>query len=231
MTEISKPTPTAGRPSPIGPDEASSATPALRTHRSRLLLVLQGLSLGVVACLLGLLVWKVVFDKSGAQLVAAIKHGRRPVAPAFRLGVIWPHTEYWPVTLRPALDDGVVSLYELRGHPVVINFWASWCVPCRDEAPNLNAAAKAHAGRVVFLGIDIQDLVPDAHKFLRELHVPYVSVRDKSSGTYRAYGLTGVPETYYLDRQGRIVGHSIGAVSGRELEQQLAPLLADAPPG
>jgi cytochrome c biogenesis protein CcmG, thiol:disulfide interchange protein DsbE len=195
------------------------------------MLVLQGLSLGVVACLLGLLVWKVVFDKSGAHLVAAIKHGRRPVAPAFRLGVIWPHDGYWPAPLRRALDDHVVSLYELRGHPVVINFWASWCVPCKDEAPNLNASAKAHAGTVAFLGVDIQDLVPDAHKFLRQLHVAYVSVRDKSSGTYRAYGLTGVPETYYVDRRGRIVGHSIGAVSRRELEQQLAALLASATPG
>jgi cytochrome c biogenesis protein CcmG/thiol:disulfide interchange protein DsbE len=195
------------------------------------MLVLQGLSLGVVACLLGLLVWKVVFDKSGAHLVAAIKHGRRPVAPVFRLGVIWPRDEYWPASLRPALDDHLVSLDELRGHPDVINFWASWCVPCRDEAPNHNASAKAHSGAVAFIGIDIQDLVPDAHKFLRELHVPYVSVRDKSSGTYRAYGLTGVPETYYLDRRGRIVGHSIGAVSRRELEQQLAALLTTSTRG
>ena len=69
-----------------------------------------------------------------------------------------------------------------------------------------------------------QDLVQDAHKFLRDLHVPYVAVRDKGPGTYTSYGLTGVPETYYLDRQGRIVGHSIGAVSRRELAEQLANL-------
>ncbi len=189
------------------------------------MLVLQGISIGVVALLLGLLIWRVAFaDKSGGRLVAAIARDRRPAAPAFHLGVIWPHDETWPKPLHRSLNDNLVALTELRGHPVVINFWASWCIPCKEEAPILNASAKAHAGRVAFVGIDIQDLVPDAHKFLRDQHVPYVAVRDKGPGTYTSYGLTGVPETYYLDRQGRIVGHSIGAVSRRELAEQLANL-------
>ena len=185
------------------------------------MLVVQGLSVGLVALLLGLLLWKVAFANGGGRLVEAVKHGKRPPAPAFSLGVIWPRDELWPKPLRHALDDHVVSLYELRGYPVVINFWASWCVPCKEEAPLLNAAAKTHAGAVAFVGIDIQDFVSDAHTFLRELHVPYVSVRDKGPGTATSYGLTGVPETYYLDRRGRILGHTIGAVSRRELEERL----------
>ena len=189
------------------------------------MLVLRGLSVGLVALLFGLLVWRVAFANSGGRLVDAVKHGKRPLAPAFSLGVIWPRDKLWPKPLRHALDDHVVALYELRGYPVVLNFWASWCVPCKDEAPFFDASAKAHAGRAVFIGIDIQDLVQDAHKFLRELDVPYVAVRDKGSGTYTSYGLTGVPETYYLDRQGRIVAHSIGAVSRRELEEQLRAAL------
>ena len=191
---------------------------------ARLMLLLQGLSIGLVALLLGLLIWRVAFANGGGRLVDAVKHGKRPLAPAFRLDVIWPHDETWPPPLRRALDDHRVSLDELRGYPVVINFWASWCVPCKQEAPILNAAAKAHAGRVAFLGVDIQDLIPDAHTFLRELEVPYVSVRDKGPRTFTRYGLTGVPETYYLDRRGRIVGHSIGAVSRRQLAEQLARL-------
>lgn len=189
------------------------------------MLVLQGLSVGLVVLLLGLLVWKVAFANGGGRLVSAVNQGKRPPAPAFRLGVIWPRDELWPKPLRHALDDDMVSRSELRGYPVVINFWASWCVPCKEEAPILNGGAETHAGAVAFLGIDIQDFVSDAHKFLRQLHVPYVSVRDKGSGTATSYGLTGVPETYYIDRQGRIVGHTIGAVSRRELEEQLRALL------
>ena len=188
--------------------------------------MLQGLSVGVVLLLLGLLIWKIAFaDKSGGRLVASIRDGKQPLAPAFRHGVIWPRAELWPAPLRRALDDDVVSLSELRGYPVVINFWASWCIPCKEEAPRLNAAARAHAGEVAFLGIDIQDLAADARKFLRKERVPYVSIRAKSDGTYRAYGLTGVPETYYLERRGRLVAHSIGAVSESELDDGIQAAL------
>ena len=81
----------------------------------------------------------------------------------------------------------------------------------------LAASTRAHERDVRFIGIDVQDLRSDALAFLREFDIPYVSVRDGGDETYRAYGLTGVPETYYLDSTGRIVGH--GAVSRAELER------------
>jgi cytochrome c biogenesis protein CcmG/thiol:disulfide interchange protein DsbE len=127
---------------------------------------------------------------------------------------------------RAALDDGRVSLAELRGHPVVLNFWASWCVPCKAEAPRLAAAAKAHAGDVLFLGIDVQDFKSDARRFLTKYEANYVSVRDGGDSTYSAYGLTGLPETYYLDRPGRILAHSVGEVSKTELEQGIGLIAA-----
>ena len=179
----------------------------------------------LVAALLGLLVWKVVHVTKGGRLVEAVARGDTPAAPTFSLPVIWRHAESWPAALRHAVDDGVVSLAELRGYPVVINFWASWCVPCKDEAPFLADSARAHRRQVAFLGIDVQDLTADARHFLRALEVPYVSVRDSSPKTYSAYGLTGLPETYYLDRSGRIVAHSVGGVSRRELERELAKAL------
>ena len=108
---------------------------------------------------------------------------------------------------------------EARGRLAFVTDEASWCIPCRDEAPLLNASARAHRGKVVFLGVNVQDLSEDALKFLREFDVPYASVRDRNNKIFEDYGLTGVPETYYLDARGRIVGHVPGAVSRRTLEQ------------
>ena len=187
--------------------------------------LLQGATLVAVAGLLALLAWRLVAKNRGAELVGAIGKGRTPAAPAFDLPVIWPRAETWPPPLRRALGDGRIALGELRGYPLVINFWASWCIPCKAEAPALAASARAHAGKVAFLGIDVQDLTSDARRFLRRHGANYVSVRDGGNSVYAAYGLTGVPETYYLDRRGRIVAHSLGQLSRDELEQGIARAL------
>ena len=188
-------------------------------RRSPLFRLLQAVVIAAVAGMLALLIWRVAFGDSGAELVAAINDGKKPSAPAFELGVIWRHDETWPPALRPALADGKVALAELRGYPVVVNFWASWCIPCKREAPRLTASARAHAGEVAVLGLDIQDFTSDARRFLARYETNYVSVRDGGGSTYSDYGLTGVPETYYMDRRGRIVAHSIGEVFRRELEE------------
>ena len=205
--------------------DPSEVEEAPRRRLLRPLGLAQLLALALVALLLALLVWKVVHGSSGASLVAAIERGDRPVAPAFDLPVIWGLPRAWPRRVRPALADGRVALAELRGTPVVLNFWASWCIPCKEEAPYLAAAAWAHRQNVAFLGLDIQDFVADARRFLDRLDVPYPSVRDGSPRSYGAYGLTGVPETYYIDARGRIVAHAVGAVSREELERDIALLL------
>lgn len=181
--------------------------------------------LAVVAGLLSLLVWAMLHATRGESLVARIAAGDKPPAPRFDLAAFWSRSETWPPPLRRALGDGRLDLGELRGRRVVMNFWASWCVPCRDEAPLFNASARAHRGRVVFVGVNVQDLKEDALKFLREFDTPYVSVRDRNNKTFDEYGLTGVPETYYLDASGRILGHVPGAVSRRTLEQGVDGLM------
>jgi cytochrome c biogenesis protein CcmG/thiol:disulfide interchange protein DsbE len=197
-----------------------SADPQPEPHRrSPLSWALMSLSVALVVGLLGLLVYRVAQGNPGKGLVASVREQKKPVAPDFNLKVLWDHTETWVPSARTSLADGRVSLLELRGTPVVVNFWASWCIPCGREAPRLNASASAHSGEVLFLGIDVKDFSTDARKFLRKHNVNYVSVRDGGGKTYADYGLTGLPETYFLDTRGRIVAHVLGEVSREEIEE------------
>lgn len=198
--------------------ESASESPR---RRSRLRLLLQTGALSLVALLFVLLLLRTLAERAGPHLVSDVAAGNRPIAPDFDLPVLWPRAETWPAKLRLALADGRVSPRELRDFPVVINFWASWCVPCKAEAPRLVASARRHAGKVVFLGVDVQDFKSDARSFLQRYETNYVSVRDGGDSTYSAYGLTGLPETYFLDPGGRVVAHSIGEISENELERSI----------
>ena len=194
---------------------------------STLLRALQVLALALVAGLLALLVWQVVEAGRGTRLVSEVRAGKKPLAPAFTLPVLWRHTETWPGDAQGALGDGQLALSELRGHPVVLNFWASWCVPCGKEAPLLRASARAHQRQVVFLGIDINDFKADARRFLRRHKVNYVSVRNGNGSLQSRYGLTGVPETYYVNAAGRIVDHTPGELTRDDLAQGLSQAIRE----
>ena len=178
----------------------------------------------LVVGLLVLLVWALLHSSRGASFVRQIADGKRPLAPPFALAVIWPHSETWPKSAARGLADGHLSLRDLRGHPVVVNFFASWCVACKQEAPLLHAEAQAHAGTVLFLGIDVQDLTGDAQSFARRYGINYVAVRDESNAIYNAYGLTGVPETYFIDARGRATAHIPGEATRTTLDQGIASI-------
>lgn len=197
----------------------AAGRPERRTGRRTLLLLVQAGALIFVAGLLALLIWRVATEGRGTELVKKIKADKKPPAPMFSLPVLWAHRETWPASLTGALADNRISPSELKGRPVVLNFFASWCIPCRHEARLLTASARKHARRVVFLGIDVQDFTSDGRRFLERYHVNYVAVHDAGGSTYDGYGLTGVPETYWIDRRGRIVAHYAGEVSHRQLEQ------------
>ena len=161
-------------------------------------LTAQGLALAGVAGLLVLLVWKVTHHP-GAKLNAAIAHGKKPAAPNFDL---------------PRLDGrGRVSLASLRGKAVIVNFWASWCAPCKREAPELERSWKAHSGQgLVVLGIDANDVSGDARHFARKLGLTYPLVHAPTT-IWDDWGVTGVPETFFVDRRGRLVDvHVAGPV-------------------
>lgn len=109
-----------------------------------------------------------------------------------------------PFALTPVGGGASVTLESLRGKPAVINFWATWCVPCLQEHPALAAAARAMGSDVRFLGIVHEDEEARVRSFLAERGQAYPSLLDDDARTAIAYGVAGVPETYFIDATGRI---------------------------
>jgi cytochrome c biogenesis protein CcmG/thiol:disulfide interchange protein DsbE len=167
----------------------------------------QLLALGCVAGLLALLVWSVVHQQHAPGVGA--------VAPAF--------------TLRRLEGPGKVSLASYRGRPVVLNFWASWCEPCKSEAAVLERDWTSYHGRgVVFLGVDYHDLASDARRFVSAHSLTFTMLQDGSGKVTGSYGISQVPETYVLDRQGRVVAHLAGPITDPGFSGKFRTALAKA---
>ena len=122
--------------------------------------------------------------------------------------------------------DGTESLADYRGRWVLVNFWASWCLPCREEAPALERFQRRHGGpRFTVLGVDTQDLTSDGIAFAREYDLSYPQLRDGDGSAADDYGTTGVPENFLIDPQGKVRLLVRGPVSEEYLREEVAPLL------
>jgi cytochrome c biogenesis protein CcmG/thiol:disulfide interchange protein DsbE len=152
----------------------------------------QVLALACVAGLLALLVWSVVHQQKAPSVGS--------MAPAF--------------TLQRLEGPGKVSLASYRGKPVVLNFWASWCEPCKSEAAVLQRDWTTYRGRgVVFLGVDYHDVNSDGRRFVSAHALTFPMLEDGSGSVTSRYGISQVPETYVLNRQGRVVAHLRGPIT------------------
>ena len=132
-------------------------------------------------------------------------------APGFELGML--------------NGDRKVSLASLRGKPVVLNFWASWCRPCAFEHPVLEWGAREYGERVHFIGMVFEDSAPEARQFLAQHGGSFPQLFDPDSRVAVEYGATGVPETYFISADGTIVDKHVGPIAPQELSARIAQLL------
>ena len=167
----------------------------------------QLLALACVAGLLALLVWQLGHQQHAPGVGAT--------APAF--------------TLNRLEGPGKISLAGYRGKPVVLNFWASWCEPCKGEAAVLERDWTSYRDRgVVFLGVDYHDLASDARRFVSAHELTFPMLEDGSGKVTGDYGVSQVPETYVLNRQGRVVLHLAGPITNPSFAVKLRSALAKA---
>ena len=117
-------------------------------------------------------------------------------------------------------------LAELRGTPVIVNIWASWCGPCRDEAPILAEAARTYGDRVQFLGVDILDTTGAATAFEQEFHIPYPSVFDPGGNIRDGFGFIGQPDTIFFAADGSRMATLSGPLDQQVLTKNIGRLLA-----
>jgi cytochrome c biogenesis protein CcmG/thiol:disulfide interchange protein DsbE len=124
------------------------------------------------------------------------------------------------------LDGNPLTLAELRGRPVIVNFWASWCGPCVDEFPLLSSAAAAHqADRLAIVGIVFQDRSEAARAFLARMGATWPTAMDPGDAVANRFGIVAPPDTFFIDRNGTVVGRQIGQLSATDLQHGLALIL------
>jgi cytochrome c biogenesis protein CcmG/thiol:disulfide interchange protein DsbE len=167
------------------------------------------LAFGVLIGLLSLSAWGLVKANSGP-----VESGQ---APDFTL---------------TSFDERTLTLSQLRGQVVIVNFWASWCPPCREEAAYLEKTWRKYKAKgVVFIGVDWVDTNKEALAYMKEFDLTYFNGPDLGTRVAEAYRIKGVPETFFITKNGELRGVHIGPLQTPELDQKIDELLAEQYPG
>jgi cytochrome c biogenesis protein CcmG/thiol:disulfide interchange protein DsbE len=186
--------------------------PVEKKKQGRKILLFCGISLVNV----GLLVLLLTQLLTPAKVAATDPLVGRP-APNFSLAM-----------LTPQHSQSVLSLAELKGKPIVLNFWASWCAPCKEEMPLLEQTwqqLQAQEKDVVFLGIDFQEPGSTAASFLQLHNITYPIVLDTDGAVTLKYGITGLPQTVFITRQGTVASRVPGELTAQTLAHALQSIL------
>jgi cytochrome c biogenesis protein CcmG/thiol:disulfide interchange protein DsbE len=181
---------------------------------SRLLRPFPLVALAGVLALLALLAYGIAENGTSQSIDSQLAAGKRPAAPNVSL---------------PKLDGGgSVPLSSYRGKVVVLNFWASWCPPCKQEAPILSRWQKrlTPAGGTI-VGVDVLDVSSDAERFIADHGLDFPHLRDQDGSRLKSFEVVGYPETIVLDRKGRIAATSRGVVDDKFFETKVRPLLKE----
>jgi cytochrome c biogenesis protein CcmG/thiol:disulfide interchange protein DsbE len=178
--------------------------------------ILQAAAVLVVVLLVALLGWKVTQQAEGRGLSDALERGERPHPPA--------------VVFESLDGNDEIRLADYRGKAVVLNFWASWCEPCKEEAPLLEEAWQRHRDDgLVVLGIDAQDFRTDARRFVDRYGLTYPIAFDGNGASLGRFGTMGFPETWFVGRDGRLVGeHIVGPLDEERLNENVQAALDTA---
>lgn len=179
----------------------------------------------VVAVVVGLTAWAV--SSGSSSRTTGVSHVAPSTAPTAVTtpGAPGGGTPAPGFTLQ-TLDGHPVSLAQLAGHPVLLNFWASWCDECRHEFPLLAAAQQQHhAQGLVIVGVASQDIASDARSFAQHEHARWTLLFDADNTVSGAYGVRALPQTFFIRPDGTIASRLFGLTSQRELEGDLRGIL------